>query len=152
MSRHAQKFLPPFDWTQFDPLIQTQILGYATRKFVMEWMHENHRQTLCFERPIHPKLLEPTQLTITFTNQRGPQKWTNVLKFKVQNAFAGRANETSGWRFRFHCANRPGVPEIYITGNFTREALIRGLTESLHLNHKELQYGPYEYGQDEFSI
>jgi hypothetical protein len=154
---HAKKFLPPFDWTQLDHGIQTQILRHATRKFVMEWMHANHKQTLCFERPIHPTLLEPTQLTITFTNQRGPQEWTNVFKFKMHNIFAGGANETPGWNFRFHCANKPGttqenIYQIYITGNFTREAVIRGLTESLNLKHIELDYGVHEYGQDEFSI
>jgi hypothetical protein len=158
MPIHAKKFLPPFDWTQLDPGIQTEILRYTTRRFVTEWTHENHRQTLCFERPIHPKLLEPTQLTITCTDKDGPREWTNVFKIScfVINTFQGEANQTSGWWFQFHilqkCANKPGTTQehiyaTYIVGNFTREALIRGLTESLQLRHQVLKYG-----QDEFSI
>ena len=148
MPIQAKKILPPFDWTQLDPAIQTEILRYTTRRFVTEWTHENHRQTLCFERPIHPTLLEPTQLTITFTDKDGPRVWTNVFKMKMFNTFPGT---TSGWSFQFYCKNKQGTTQeniykIYIVGNFTREALIRGLTESLHLRHRDVD------GEDEFSI
>jgi len=154
MPVNAQKVLPPFDWTQLEPTIQTKILEHAKRRFVIEHKHYDNKQTLCFERPMGAKHLQAVGLTITFTGQLHAHKyreWTNVFQIKM-TCLGTSQGITEGWRFQFYCKNKPGTTQIniyavYIEGNFARKALITGLTGSLNLRHRRV--GSEE---DEFSI
>jgi hypothetical protein len=98
MSFHG-KFLPPFNWTELDPPLQTKILQDATRRFVMQ----SEDITLCFERPMHPKLLLfPAQLIITYKNSNGDNveyKWTNVFQLKFTGPTRRQAHKAGGLNF-----------------------------------------------------
>jgi hypothetical protein len=139
MSFHGKKILPPFNWAELDPPLQTKILQDATRRFVMQ----SEQIILCFERPMHPKLLLfPAQLIITYQNPNGDNvlyKWTNVFQIKFEKP--DTSSSTQGWWFKFYCNNKSGTSQIniftkFLPGNFAREALILGLTGSLRLRHK----------------
>jgi hypothetical protein len=95
MSFHGKKILPPFNWTKLDPPLQTKILQDATRRFVME----SEGITLCFECPMHPKLLLfPAQLIITYKNSKGDNvdyKWKNVSQIKFYRP--DTSSGTQGW-------------------------------------------------------
>lgn len=139
MSFHGKKVLPPFNWTELDPPVQTKILQDAKRRFVMQ----SEAITLCFECPMHPKLFDfPAELIITYKNSAGDNvdySWTNVSEIKFYRL--DTSSDTQGWWFKFYCKNKPGTTQtntytIFLAGNFAREALILGLTRSMRLRHK----------------
>ena len=152
MPMSAIKVICPFQWTELDEALQTEILKYTTRRFVMQSKHI----TLCFERPMHSKLFEPRLLIIKYTDSSDDSVFyelTNVGKIRIYNTFPEPSpGLQSSWMCQFYCKNKAGstdIPEIhtkYIVGNFALQAMIHGLTGSLSLHHRDVD------GGDEFFI